>query len=67
MGLLPAHRSCNIRRHHELQRRDKARVAADDLDRRLMRGKYANLRAAGAGGPGVQSVPGSNPAGRCLG
>ena len=67
MGVLPAHRSCNIRRHHELQRRERDRLERDDLDRRLMRGKYANRRASGAGGPGVQPVPGSNPASRNLG
>ena len=56
-GVLPAHRTCNIRRHADQVRAEGRAIARDELDRRLFRGRYR----LDAGGPGVQPVPGSNP------
>lgn len=53
MGVLPAHRTCNIRRHHDDVKAERRRAERDDLDRRLMRGKHAARRRGREGGPGA--------------
>ena len=64
-GVLPAHRTCNIRKHHGQLRAEKAAISREELDRRLYRGRYAleqpHQTPNGPGGPGAQPVPGSNP------
>ena len=59
-GVLPAHRSCNIRRHHDSIRQERVAAARDEVDRRLRRGRHA----LGTGGEGADPIPPSNPARR---
>ena len=58
MGVAPAHRTCNIRKHHKQVAAERRQAEQDSIDAKLRRGKHAIPGREAGDNP----IPRSNPA-----